>query len=98
MNRLKIVDMIHMPNDVMVDVQYAESDFLKIWDEIRDAAHTIAHCHEIKTSKETSVDIGRTVEGFPIADIYEGNRMFRRMFATLDETNNKHSRLIPGEF
>ena len=98
MNRLKVVDMIHMSDDMMVDVQYAETDFLKIWNEIHDAAHTIAQCHEVKTSTETSVSLGRTVEGFPRADIYQGNKIFRTLFATLDETNQKHSRLIPGEF
>jgi len=42
--------------------------------------------------------MGRTTEGYPIAEIYREGTLFRQIFATMDLNNGNHERLDHDAF
>jgi len=88
---LKVVSKIQCDNDVDITVRDAETDYLRIYDEVRDYACTIADCEEA-IGRKVIVDMGRTWEGYPIADMYRDGVIYRQIFATVDLNNGNHGR------
>jgi len=92
---LKIVDMISVPDDVVININESETSggLLQIWEEIKGEAITIANCEETRYGNKVIVDMGRTTEGYPIADLYRNGNLFRKIFATMDTDKGNHERL-----
>ena len=94
---LVVVDRVACPDDVSVSVHPADGDLLTIWNEIRRDSVAIASCEE-SLGRRCVVDMGRTTEGYPIADIYREGTLFRQIFATMDLNNGNHERLDHDAF
>lgn len=88
---LKIVSMTQTADDFDVNVNPVQTDYLRIYDEVRDYACRIAEAEEA-IGRKVIVDMGRTYEGFPIADLYRNGIVFRKIFATEDLNNGDHER------
>lgn len=95
---LFVIDRIAGPDDVAINLHPAGTDLLRIWDEIRAESVAIASCEEERYGNKCVIDMGRTTEGYPIADIYRNGTLYRQIFATMDINNGNHERLDHNAF
>lgn len=94
---LEVVEMFHGHDDVSVDVTAFEGGVLEGYNHIKDLAVSAAETFEKRTGRKCLVDMGRSDEGYPCADLYTENMVFQKFFITNNEFRDMEI-LKPDEF